>query len=78
MPILVEFEYADGTTEMIRYPVQVWRKSDDVVKKAIFTEKEIVKITVDPNQETADVDTSNNTWPRENKASEFDSFKEGK
>ena len=77
MPIIVEFQYADGTSETIKYPVQVWRKNDSEVKKAIFSEKEIVKIIVDPKQETADVDTSNNTWPRENKASEFDSFKEG-
>lgn len=75
MPILVEFQYADGTSEQVRYPVQVWRKNDNEVKKAIFSEKEIVKITVDPNQETADVDTSNNVWPREETTSEFEAFK---
>ena len=75
MPILVEFQYADGTSEQVRYPVQVWRKNDNEVKKAIFSEKEIVKITVDPNQETADVDTSNNVWPREETTSEFETFK---
>jgi hypothetical protein len=77
MPIIVEFQYADGTSEVIKYPVQVWRKNDSEVKKAIFSEKEIVKMTVDPNAETADVDTTNNVWPRENTSSEFESFKEG-
>jgi hypothetical protein len=33
-------------------------------------------MTVDPNAETADVDTTNNVWPRENTSSEFESFKE--
>jgi len=77
MPIIVKFDYADGTSETLRYPVQVWRKTDSEVKKAIFTEKEVVKITVDPDQETADVDTTNNVWPRESNTSEFDAFKEG-
>ncbi|SDG62355.1 M1 family metallopeptidase [Psychroflexus sediminis] len=77
MPIIVEFQYADGTSKMFRYPVQVWRKNDSEVKKTVLSEKEIVKIVVDPNQETADVDTSNNVWPRENITSEFESFKEG-
>jgi len=76
MPIIVEFQYADGTSEVIEYPVQVWRKNDSEVKKAIFSEKEIVKMIVDPNEETADVDTANNVWPRETTSSEFESFKE--
>jgi hypothetical protein len=78
MPIIVEFQYADGTSGVITYPVQVWRKNDSEVKKAIFSEKEIVKMIVDPNLETADVDTVNNVWPRETTSSEFESFKEGK
>lgn len=75
MPIIVEFQYADGTSETIKYPVQVWRKNDKEVKKAIFSEKEIVKMILDPKEETADVDTTNNVWPREKKASEFEVFK---
>ena len=78
MPIIVEFQYADGTSGVVTYPVQVWRKNDSEVKKAIFSEKEIVKMIVDPNLETADVDTVNNVWPRETTSSEFESFKEGK
>ncbi len=76
MPLLVEFTYADGSTEMKRYPVQLWRKNDDMVTKAIATNKEITKIVVDPNLKTADVDISNNTWPKEETTSEFEEFKE--
>jgi hypothetical protein len=65
MPIIVEYTYADGTSEKVTYPVQIWRKSDQQVSRAVATDKEIVKIVVDPDLETADVDTSNNTWPRE-------------
>ena len=44
--------------------------------KVIASDKEITKIVVDPDEETADIDTSNNTWPKTKKVGEFDSFKE--
>ena len=49
--------------------------NDKEVSKAIATEKEIVSITLDPDLETADIDTSNNAWPKEVKESQFDKFK---
>ena len=76
MPLIVEFTYADGSTEMKRYPVQLWRMNDEVATKAIATNKEIVKMVVDPNLETADVDVNNNTWPKEETTSKFEEFKE--
>jgi len=75
MPLIVEYTYGDGTKERITYPAQVWRLNDKEVSKAIASEKEIVSIVVDPDLETADVDTSNNSWPKEVKASDFDKFK---
>ncbi|UMB61340.1 M1 family metallopeptidase [Lutibacter sp. A80] len=74
MPIIVELEYNDGTKERKQYPAQIWRKNDAEVTKVIPTSKEIKKITIDPDEETADVDLSNNSWPKtaENK---FDKFK---
>jgi hypothetical protein len=75
MPLIVEYSYADGTSELVKYPVQVWRKNDAEVKKVIATDKEIVGVVVDPNQETADIDTSNNSWPKKTAESDFDSFK---
>ncbi|WP_179351563.1 M1 family metallopeptidase [Winogradskyella vidalii] len=75
MPIIVEYTYADGTKARETYPAQIWRLNDKEVSKAIASDKEIVSITVDPDLETADVDTSNNTWPKEVKESDFDKFK---
>ncbi|WP_452221866.1 M1 family metallopeptidase [Lacinutrix salivirga] len=75
MPIIVEYKYADGTSKTEKYPAQIWRLNDKEVKRAVASQKEIVSITVDPNLETADVNTSNNSWPREVKQSEFDNFK---
>lgn len=79
MPLIVKYTYADNSEELKRYPVQVWRKNDAAVTKAILSQKEIVKIEVDPNLETADVNTSNNVWPREEKSkSDFDRFKDNR
>ena len=75
MPLIVQYEYADGTKEKVTFPAQIWRLNDKEVSRAIASEKEIVAITVDPDLETADVDTSNNSWPKEVKESDFDAFK---
>jgi hypothetical protein len=71
MPIIVELTYKDGTKEKKTYPVQIWRYNDNQVTKAIDSDKEITRITIDPDLETADVDTSNNSWPKK-ETSEFE------
>jgi hypothetical protein len=75
MPIIVEYTYADGATKTETYPAEIWRLNDREVSKAIATDKEIVSIAIDPNLETADVDTSNNSWPKKDEPSDFDKFK---
>ena len=75
MPLIVEYSYADGSTERVTYPVQVWRKNDASVRKVLATNKELVGVTIDPDEETADIDTSNNSWPKEEQATDFDKFK---
>ncbi|MCP9201431.1 M1 family metallopeptidase [Gramella sp. GC03-9] len=77
MPLIVEVSYADGTSEKITYPVQIWRKNDQVVSKVIPSNKEITKIVVDPDLETADVDVNNNSWPKTENKNEFEEYKEG-
>jgi hypothetical protein len=75
MPIIAEYTYADGTKKRVHYPAEIWRHNDNEVSKSIASEKEIVSIVVDPDEETADIDTSNNSWPKEVKQSRFDQFK---
>ena len=53
----------------------IWRKNDAVVRKVLATNKELIGIEVDPDAETADIDTSNNSWPQDTVESEFDRFK---
>ena len=75
MPIIVDYEYEDGSVERVTYPAQVWRKNDKEVKKLVTSNKKIISINLDPDLETADIDTSNNSWPKKQEDSEFDKFK---
>ncbi|MEC5165192.1 hypothetical protein RCH18_000917 [Flavobacterium sp. PL11] len=72
MPIIVELTYQDDSKEVFKYPAQIWRKNNDSAKKIYATEKAIKKIQLDPKLETADIDVTNNTWPKEEVKSKFD------
>ncbi|RBN50403.1 M1 family metallopeptidase [Flavobacterium psychrolimnae] len=72
MPLIVELTYEDDSKESFKYPAQIWRKNNDTAKKVYGTEKAIKKIQVDPKLETADIDVTNNTWPKEEVKSKFD------
>src|SRR5690606_3085261 len=76
MPIILEITYEDGAKERKMFPAQIWRYDDNEVKKVFKTDKVITGMVVDPDLETADVDTSNNSWPKQVKQSDFDAFKE--
>ncbi len=75
MPIIIEYTYADGTTEMVTHPAEIWRLNDKQVTLSKGTSKEIVKVVIDPNLETADVDVTNNTWPKEASVDKFEEMK---
>ncbi|WP_316735342.1 M1 family metallopeptidase [Pedobacter aquatilis] len=75
MPIIVEFTYADGTKEIDRIPAQIWRHNELKTSKFYVKDKEVQSILIDPLRETADIDTSNNTWGGKAKESKFKVFK---
>jgi len=72
MPIIVEITFEDGTKENHYFPAQIWRMNDKEVNRTFATQKAIAKIVVDPKEETADIDTANNTWPKTAEKSKFD------
>ncbi|MBD1262980.1 M1 family metallopeptidase [Maribacter polysiphoniae] len=76
MPLIVEYTYADGSKEDITYPPEIWRKNDAEVQLVISTQSELLGIVVDPKAETADIDTTNNSWPRKEEQNDFDRFKQ--
>jgi len=75
MPIIIEYTYADGTTEKVTHPAEIWRFNDKEVGLSKATQKEIVSIVLDPKLETADIDTSNNSWPKDPKMDKFEEMK---
>lgn len=72
MPIIVELTFEDGTTETHKFPAQIWRMNDTAVSRTFAVDKNIVKVQIDPKEETADVDTTNNVWPKQDTKSKFD------
>jgi hypothetical protein len=72
MPLIVDLILEDGSVEKHRFPAQVWQMNDDQVTQTFATAKRVTKIVVDAQQETADIDLSNNMWPKEVAPSRFD------
>jgi hypothetical protein len=64
MPVIVEFTFADGTKQTERISAQIWRKNENKVTKLFMTNKRAVNIKLDPMRETADIDETNNVWPK--------------
>ena len=72
MPILVQITYEDGTVDNYKYPAQIWRQNNERAKKVYATSKPIKQFQIDPKLETADIDVTNNSWPRVETKSKFD------
>ena len=76
MPIILEFEYKDGSTEVHHIPAEIWRmEPHESVSKVFITNKEVAQITLDPFLETADVDRANNYFPAKQEISRFELYK---
>ena len=76
MPLIVEYTYADGSVKNITYPPEIWRKNSKEVMMVISSSSELTNVVIDPKMETADIDTTNNSWPKKEQENEFDKMKE--
>jgi len=76
MPIIIEWIYSDGSSEIDRIPAQIWRRNEYEIKKTFIKTKKVVKINLDPNLELADTDMDNNSFPKIALKSDFDRFKD--
>jgi len=72
MPIIGEIIYEDNTKENFKFPAQIWRKNNQTAKRVFATDKAIKTIQIDPKLETADINITNNTWPKTEVKSKFD------
>lgn len=75
MPLIIQWTFEDGTKETDRVPVWIWRMNEDRVTKVFLKNKKVTSILLDPMRETADIDESNNSWPRLEQPSKFQLFK---
>jgi len=75
MPLVIQFEFADGSKEIRRIPAEIWNQDNLRTSKVFLLEKELVSVTLDPYQETADCDLSNNHWPPRIEKSRFELYK---
>lgn len=77
MPVIVKADYEDGTSEVFRFPAEIWRLNDKQIQKVIPTDKKVAKWTLDPFYEIADIDTENNAYPRQPaEPTRFEMFKQ--
>ena len=75
MPLIFEFEFKDGTSEIQHIPAEIWRMNANQITKIFVFEKELKKLTMDPFLETADTDTGNNYFPPQREISRFELYK---
>lgn len=76
MPVIIGWEFEDGTKETDYISAYVWRKNENEITKSFMKGKKAVRIVIDPMRETADIDEDNNTWPETLKYSRFEVFKQ--
>ena len=76
MPLIVEFEFEDGTKQLERIPAEIWRMSTETISKVFVLNKKVRHIKLDPYLETADTDTSNNHYPPKQEINRFELYKQ--
>jgi len=77
MPIIIQWNFTDGSSEVDYLSAYIWRKNEYKVTKNFVKRKEVASIVVDPFKETADIDESNQTWPKQApEVSRFELYKQ--
>ncbi|MBU1375165.1 MAG: M1 family metallopeptidase [Alphaproteobacteria bacterium] len=62
MPVILKMDFADGSTETIRIPAEIWRKNAEQVTWQYVSAKTLKRAELDPLWETADADRDNNIY----------------
>lgn len=73
-PIILLFNYEDGSKEIERISAYVWRKNEKEVTKTFMKQKKVLSMQLDPYRETADIDEKNNTWNIKAEPGKFELF----
>ncbi len=76
-PLVLQFNYKDGTSETTQIPAEIWRKNEGKVRKTFILDKEVESLVFDPENELADTEPNNNVFPKKETSTKVDKFKEG-
>lgn len=76
MPIILQWTYKDGSTEIERIPVSIWKLNEKQTSKVFIKNKEVTGIMLDPLKETADINEANGMWPVREMPTRFQLFKQ--
>ena len=76
MPVILQFNFRDGSSEIKLIPAEIWRQNEDEVTKVFVLDKELENVVLDPFKETADVNEANNHFPPKEIPSDFQRYKE--
>lgn len=75
MPIILQWTFEDGSSEVERISAYIWRKDENKVSKVFVKNKKVTHILLDPYKETADIDESNNSFPKGIQENRIEIFK---
>jgi hypothetical protein len=64
-PLAFDVFWQDGSVQHVRAPAEIWRVDATRVSKLLIGTQPLTKVVLDPRLESADVDRSDNVWPRE-------------
>lgn len=62
MPVILEYETADGKKETLRLPVEIWNNTASF-KVKLPTKQKLARVVIDPEKVFPDMNFVNNTWP---------------
>ncbi|MFM1884964.1 MAG: hypothetical protein RL026_121 [Pseudomonadota bacterium] len=74
-PLPLTLSFADGSTRDVTLPAEIWRYDAEQVTKLFIEKQRIVSIELDRRHLTADVERSNNLFPRRIPQSRVELFK---
>ncbi len=75
MPIILRFDFADGSHRILQLPAEAWVKDNLSTQASIISDLKLVSVELDPRLETADTNRDNNYFPPRLEPSRFQLYK---
>jgi hypothetical protein len=77
-PLALTFVYANGKSESVKLPVEIWRRDANKISKLWVSKEKILSLELDRNHDTPDADRSNDHFPRKILPSRIELYKKDK